>query len=63
MAKTHVQIIDSLGASAMAAKLSLKPATVRMWKFRKRIPRTAWPELIEVFPDLSVEVLKAAEAA
>lgn len=47
----------------MAAKLSLKPATVRMWKFRKRIPRTAWPELIEVFPDLSVEVLKAAEAA
>jgi len=50
------------GARAIASKLNMKTETVRMWQFRKTIPRTAWPELIEHFPAVTLETLKAAEA-
>lgn len=64
MTSTHLMIIeDKGGASAIAAALNVKPARVRMWKLRKRLPRSIWPELIEAYPDLSVEQLKEAEAA
>lgn len=63
MAKTHIDIIQTKGASAIAIALGAKPATVRMWRLRKRIPRSVWPELIEAYPDLTVEQLKEAEAA
>lgn len=64
MPQTHVQIIQDLGGpAALADRLNIKPTRVRMWKQRKRLPRSVWPELIEAYPDLSVETLKAAEAA
>jgi hypothetical protein len=60
--QSHPQIIDSCGgATAVAEKMRVKPARVRMWIFRRRIPRSAWPEVIEAYPNLSVEALKAAE--
>jgi hypothetical protein len=62
--KTHLEIIsDKGGPSKMAAALNVKPARTRMWKLRKRIPRSVWPELIEAYPDLNTDVLKAGEAA
>lgn len=59
----HAEIIDSVGAIAMAEKLRMKPARVRMWKLRKCIPRSAWPEVVEAFPSLTLEKLKALEPA
>ena len=61
---TPAQLIkDRGGAAAVAQALNLKRTTVQMWRVRNRIPRTAWPEIIEAFPDLTLEQLKAAEAA
>lgn len=51
------------GASAVATKLNMRPETVQMWVYRKRIPRAKWPELTEAFPDVTLETLKATEAA
>jgi hypothetical protein len=57
------KLIDALGGTqAVAETLSLEPRTVQMWKFRKRIPRTRWPELIEKYPQLTLDALRAAEA-
>ncbi len=51
------------GPSAVAGKLNMRPETVQMWVTRRRIPRNRWPELIEAYPHLTLETLKAAEAA
>ena len=60
---THRDIIREAGGTrAIAEKLNMRPETVQMWRHRRRIPRTAWPELIEQFPDITLEALKAAEA-
>jgi hypothetical protein len=66
MAKTVEQIIDDLGGAAAIARAVpvVKEGAIRVWKHRKIIPRAAWPDLIEAFPDqLSLEVLRQAEAA
>ncbi len=51
------------GPSGVAAKLSERPATVRMWRYRNRLPRSKWLELMEAFPDLTVEKLAQMERA
>lgn len=51
------------GPTKVAAALQEKAGTVRMWKLRKRVPRTAWPDLIDAFPDLTLDDLKATERA
>ena len=64
MVRTHTDLIKSLGgASAVAKAINARPATVRMWKLRKRIPRSSWPEVIEAFPAITMDSLKAAEGA
>lgn len=64
MTHTAAQIIDSKGGSiAVAAALGVKPARVRMWKLRQSLPRSVWPELMEAFPDLTMDDLRRAEAA
>lgn len=63
MSTSHADIIKQMGATKMARKLDMKPARVRTWKLRNKIPRTAWPEVVEAFPDLTLEKLKASEAA
>lgn len=51
-----------LGGPATAAeKLNMRPRTVEMWAYRKRIPRTAWPDLIAAYPDLTLDELRALE--
>lgn len=56
-------IKDRGGRKAFAEKLQMRPATVGMWVTRKRIPRTAWPEIIERVEGASLEALKATEGA
>jgi hypothetical protein len=64
VAQNHLQIISDLGGpAAIADTLNVNPVRVRMWKQRKKLPRSVWPELIEAYPALSMETLKAAEAA
>lgn len=52
------QFIDAHGGSAKFAKATgFSPGYVRQWKFRKRIPRNAWPEIIEALPTVTLEML------
>jgi hypothetical protein len=46
----------------VAEALRARTETVRMWQFRGRIPRTAWPELIQAFPTITLDALMAAES-
>lgn len=51
------------GAHQLARALDVKPVNVRMWKMRKSIPRSAWPEIIAAYPDLTLDDLRRTEAA
>lgn len=63
MDKSPAQFVEDTGASAIATALGMKPAAVRMWKLRNRIPRTAWPDLIERVPGVTLDSLRKLEAA
>jgi hypothetical protein len=63
MSQTPAEIIDAKGGpAAFAAAIGYVPGAVRMMKHRNHIPRTAWPEVLRAFPDLTLEVLLAAQA-
>ncbi len=64
MSKTVSQIIEDLGGpTAIAEATTISDGAVRQWKFKDRIPRRAWPDLIEAFPNvISLEVLRSVEA-
>lgn len=51
------------GPHTFARKVRRKPGAVRMWVARNVLPRSAWPEIIEAFPDLTIDDLKRIEAA
>lgn len=38
------------------------PRPVCMWSVRNRIPRKVWPEIIDAFPDVTLDELRAVEA-
>lgn len=64
MDQTVGQIIEAKGGSAAFAKAcGLEASAVRMMKYRNKLPRTAWPEIMTAFPDLTLDVLRASEAA
>lgn len=64
MAKSVSEIIEDKGGPSKFAEAVGKDAgAVRLWKFRDKFPRTAWPEISGAFPDLSQDVLVAIEAA
>lgn len=46
----------------MARTMGMDPRVVRMWKVRNRLPRKVWPEIIEHFPDVTLDDLRAVEA-
>lgn len=50
------------GTQVVAERLHVEPRTVQMWKFRRRIPRSRWPELIEEFPEVTLDALREIEA-
>lgn len=48
------------GRRVFGDRLNMRPETVGMWIARKKIPRTAWPDIVEKF-DASLDELKATE--
>lgn len=62
---TASQLIEAVGGSdALAGVLGERPVTVRSWKHRNRIPRSAWPELQIAFPQTAtLEALLETERA
>jgi hypothetical protein len=59
---THSQLISTLGTKAIAEGIGVPDGRVRVWKCRNTIPRSAWAELIDAFPVVTLEKLKAGEA-
>lgn len=62
MTETFPQMIDGLGAHAIAVRTGRSIGTVRMWKHRGFIPRHAWPEIMQAFPAVTMETLLKCEA-
>ena len=58
---THSEIVSTLGAKTIAERIAVPAGRVRVWKFRNVIPRSAWAELIDAFPGITLEKLKAGE--
>lgn len=57
------KLINELGGTQVVAeRLHIEPRTVQMWKFRRRIPRQRWPEILEHFPAVTLDALRASEA-
>lgn len=55
-------IRDKLGGDEAAAqKLERSLGAVRMWAHRKAIPRPIWPEIIDAYPNVTLDDLKALE--
>lgn len=64
MSQTAAQIIEAKGgATAFAKAAGLEPSAVRMMKHRNKLPRSVWPEVMTAFSDLTLDVLRATEAA
>lgn len=62
MAKSPAEIIEAKGGAAVfAAAVGKTPTAVRVWKFRNRFPRSAWPEITAAYPELSQAALKRVE--
>ena len=59
----HSEIVGSKGAKVIADKLGVPAGRVRVWKSRNVVPRSAWAELIDAFPDITLDQLKAGAAA
>jgi len=53
------EIIEQKGVSLIAERLGERPETVRIWKHRKRFPRAKWFDLVEAFPDVTLDMLRA----
>jgi hypothetical protein len=61
---TATDYIDAKGGPAVVARLTgYKPGAVALWRHRNKLPRTAWPEILEAFPETTIAELKAIEAA
>ncbi len=64
MAITARDLIEQKGGnSAVAAATGYQPGAVALWRHRNRLPRTAWPELMTAFPDITLADLLAIESA
>ena len=62
MVKTPSQIIEEKGGASVFAKaVGVEPGVVRLWKYRSTIPRRAWPDILEAFPDITLDVLRSSE--
>jgi hypothetical protein len=67
MAKTALSPAEFIatrgGPHKVARVLKVEPGTVRMWSQRNTLPRTRWPEILDAFPDMTLDELRAIEAA
>jgi hypothetical protein len=64
MAMTPIEFIDERGGpTAIAKATGYKAGSVHLWRHRNKIPRAAWPEIVEAFPDVTIGFLKELEAS
>ena len=62
MVKTAVDFIDARGGPAAIARATERqPGAVALWRHRNKLPRSAWPEIIKAFPDVTIDQLIAIE--
>ena len=58
------QFVDSKGgAAALAAALGTTRGAIAQWKFKRKLPRSAWPEILKAFSDVTLDDLLAIERA
>lgn len=63
MSRAAARIIDENGGpAAFAEKVGRKAGAVRLWKHRNKLPREAWPEIMQAFPALTLAQLIKIEA-
>lgn len=63
-AMNAADFIDAKGGpAAVAVATGYKAGAVSLWKHRRKLPRSAWPEILEAYPDVTMDELKAIEAA
>lgn len=61
--KPVAQFVRDLGGPHLVAeKLNTSPEAVRMWAFRNAIPRRVWPDVIDAFPNVTLDKLRLIEA-
>jgi hypothetical protein len=59
---TVAEIIEAKGGpTAFAGKVRRTAGAVRVWKHRNEFPRDAWPEILQAFPDITLDRLLALE--
>ena len=58
------QFIDQMGGpSKVARAINYAPGAVAQWKVKRRIPRSAWPEIMTAWPEVTLDALMAVERA
>lgn len=69
---TPAEFIDEKGGPAAMTRAinevsppdkQITAGAVALWRHRNKLPRTAWPELVEAYPGTTLDQLKAVEAA
>lgn len=58
MVRTVEDFITSKGEQVVGEAARVPVTTVRVWKTRKKLPRSRWLELSEAFPELDLETLR-----
>ena len=51
------------GSDAFATALNVPSGTVKVWRHRGFVPRGRWPDLMQAFPDVTLDELMQLEAA
>lgn len=63
MIKDASSFIDAKGGNAAVAHATgYQPGAVGLWRHRNRLPRSAWPEILKAYPDVSLDDLLDIEA-
>lgn len=63
MIETVRSLIDAKGGNAVVARATgIEPNRVNLWVHRQKLPRSAWPEVMKAFPDVTLDRLLAIEA-
>lgn len=63
MIKSASAFIDAKGIAAVSEATGWSPGAVRVWKCRNRFPRSAWLELSQAYPELTLSVLRGLAPA
>lgn len=58
MVRTVEDFITSKGEQVVSDAARVPVTTVRVWKTRRKLPRSRWLELSQAFPELDLETLR-----